>query len=232
MSDFDFEPVPGLPEHLPAGEKMLWQGAPNWMVLAREAFHVRKVAIYFAILLIWSVASAVSEGRTAIALSAFLWLFAFAAVSIGILMVLAWGTARTTIYTITSRRVVIRYGIALPMTINLPFQALGGVSLKINADGTGDIPMSLAGRDRVAWLVMWPHVRPWRMSNPEPMLRAIPDAKQVGATLAGAMQAAAEFAPAPAAVPRASEVQISRPAIVAMPRGSAEGAGGRTALAS
>ena len=28
--DFDFEPVRGLPQVLPEGERLLWQGAPRW----------------------------------------------------------------------------------------------------------------------------------------------------------------------------------------------------------
>ena len=34
--DFDFEPVRGLPQLLPKGERMLWQGAPRWQDLARS----------------------------------------------------------------------------------------------------------------------------------------------------------------------------------------------------
>ena len=41
--------------------------------------------------------------------------------AIGIALVFAWASARTTVYTITNRRVVMRFGIALPMTLNLPF---------------------------------------------------------------------------------------------------------------
>ncbi|MFN6997976.1 MAG: molybdenum cofactor biosynthesis protein MoaE [Aquincola tertiaricarbonis] len=36
---------------------MLWQGSPQWAALAISAFHVRKVAIYFALILAWQVAS-------------------------------------------------------------------------------------------------------------------------------------------------------------------------------
>ncbi|HBB55427.1 MAG TPA: phosphopantetheine adenylyltransferase, partial [Hyphomonadaceae bacterium] len=32
--EFDFEPVRGLPEALPAGEAILWQGAPSAWGLA------------------------------------------------------------------------------------------------------------------------------------------------------------------------------------------------------
>ena len=48
--DFDFEPVRGLPQLLPKGERMLWQGAPRWQDLAVHAFHARKVIWYFAAL--------------------------------------------------------------------------------------------------------------------------------------------------------------------------------------
>ncbi len=34
VSEHEFEPIPGLPERLPAGERMLWQGRP-WRALAR-----------------------------------------------------------------------------------------------------------------------------------------------------------------------------------------------------
>ena len=46
MSDFDFEPVKGLPAALPENERMLWQGAPLWQDLALHAFHARKAAYY------------------------------------------------------------------------------------------------------------------------------------------------------------------------------------------
>ena len=37
MSEFDTEPVPGLPEQLPEGERLRWQGAPKWAALAVRA---------------------------------------------------------------------------------------------------------------------------------------------------------------------------------------------------
>ena len=47
MSEYATEPVKGLPELLPTGERMLWQGQPSWRALAIRVFHVRKIAIYF-----------------------------------------------------------------------------------------------------------------------------------------------------------------------------------------
>ena len=50
--EHEFEAAPGLPEPLPSGERLLWQGRPDWVVQAIEDFHVRKLAIYFLVMLV------------------------------------------------------------------------------------------------------------------------------------------------------------------------------------
>ena len=42
------------------------------------------------------------------------------ALGIGLLMLYAWAVARTTVYTLTDKRVVLRIGVALNKCINLP----------------------------------------------------------------------------------------------------------------
>ena len=49
--EHEWEAAPGLPSALPKGERVVWQGAPDWKRLAIHAFHVRKVALYFALML-------------------------------------------------------------------------------------------------------------------------------------------------------------------------------------
>ena len=49
--EYEFEPQHGLPERLPADERILWQGSPDFRKLARTAFHLRTLAIYFAVML-------------------------------------------------------------------------------------------------------------------------------------------------------------------------------------
>jgi len=182
----------GLPGPLPQGELLLWQGRPDWRSLARRAFHVRKVAAYFAFLLAWSAIDATYDGAPALAaLEGALRLLPLAAAGLALLGLLAWLSARNAVYTITSRRVVLRIGIALPITLNIPFRIVAGAALRRHADGTGDIPLTLAGDDRAAFLVLWPHVRPWRVARPEPMLRAVPDAEAVARLLAAALGQAA-----------------------------------------
>ena len=195
-SEYEFEPVRGLPERLPAGETMLWQGEPRAAALARRAFHVPTLAVYFGVLVAWRALAAVADheplGR---AVFGTLWIAALAAAAIGVLAALAWLTARTTVYTITTERIVIRFGIALPMTVNIPFRLIESAAVKAHADGTGDIPLVLARGERTSYLVMWPHVRPWRIARPEPMLRAIPDVAHAAGVLALALAAAAGTTP-------------------------------------
>ena len=48
--EHEWEAAPGLPSTLPAGERIVWQGSPDWKQLAVHAFHVRKIAVYFALM--------------------------------------------------------------------------------------------------------------------------------------------------------------------------------------
>ena len=193
MSEHEYEPVPGLPERLPSGEVLLWQGAPRWQSMARHAFHARKVALYFLALLllhlVWELTGGESIPK---ALGGTLMLGIPAAVAVGLLALLAWSMSRAALYTITNRRVVMRFGVAISITVNLPFAQIVNAALREHGDGTGDIPLTLASVVRTSYLVLWPHTRPWYFSPPQPMLRAIPEASKVAAILAGALQAASQ----------------------------------------
>jgi hypothetical protein len=183
-AEHEFEAALGLPEPLPAGEKILWQGAPRWAAMAKHVFHMQWLAVYFAVIVglqIFTVADnegGLAAGWSSVALAIFLAL-------IGLLLVglLAYWSATTTMYTLTNRRIVMRVGIVLTVTFNLPYTTLRSADLKLYKDGTGDIPMQIATKDKIAFFHLWPHVRPWRLAKPEPMLRCIPDAKQVAILL-------------------------------------------------
>ena len=64
-SEIEFETIPGLPEDLPAGERVLWQGKPEWRALARHTFKVRLLAGYFAIFAVLRVAAAFEDHQGA-----------------------------------------------------------------------------------------------------------------------------------------------------------------------
>jgi Bacterial PH domain len=202
--DYDFEPVRGLPARLPAGEALLWQGHPEWRSLSVRAFHLRKIVFYFGLLALWSVASALADGKNpGGALLSAAWIPVMALAAVVPLAVLACLAARTSVYSITSKRIVVRIGIALPITINIPFRVIESIGLKRHTDGSGDIPASLSKGYRLAFLVLWPHARPWRVRSPQPMLRSIADPDRVARLLVEAISADAAQAlrPVPAALP-------------------------------
>lgn len=205
MSEHDFEPIRGLPGDLPKGEVLLWQGSPSWTRLACQAFHIRAVAGYFGLMFAWRTVSAISAGvEPGKALAATLSVAPIAAAAVGLLAGLAWLNARTTVYTITSKRIVLRFGTALNKAINLPFTIVESGALKTFADGSGDVAVTLKAPNKLAFLHLWPHVRPWRAASPQPTLRAIPDAATAGRILASAMKAdvGVELSPATAAADR------------------------------
>ena len=190
--EHEFEPVRGLPEALPAGEKMLWQGSPDWRLLAVQGFHVRKLVIYFAAMVALRLAFMATGDAPAtlgaMAVSA-AWLLGLSAAAVGGLAAVAWLSARGTVYTITSQRVVMRIGIVLTLTFNIPFRRITGANLRLDADGHGDVPLALNGADRIAYLHLWPHARPWHVARPEPMLRCLPQAADVARLLSAAWSA-------------------------------------------
>lgn len=197
----EFEPQHGLPERLPADERLLWQGGPRWTVLARRVFHVDWVAAYFAALLAWLFVSGwQQQGDGLAALRALRWFGPLALLALGLLLLLAWMTARTTVYTLTDRRMVMRIGIVLTVAYNLPLSRIDAADLgACDDDGVGDLMLTLEPRTRIAWLHLWPHVRPWRVRRSQPMLRALPDATAVAAQLTEAWARANGSTPQPAA---------------------------------
>ena len=185
--EHEFEAAPGLPEPLPAGERLLWQGSPDWKQLALQVFHVRTVAIYFVVMVVLQVAYLLRQPDpqwlvplgTSVALSL---------TALGVLTWLAWLSARTALYTLTNKRVVMRIGIVLTLTFNLPLRMVAAASIKPTKNGCGDIALKLAGDDHIAWLNLWPHAKPWALKHPEPCLRLVPHALQVGERLVQAWQ--------------------------------------------
>ena len=189
MSEFDFEPVHGLPARLPEGEALRWQGAPRWGALAMQAFHVRKVALYFGLLILFRVVYVITAGEPfSLALLSASWLLSLGSIAIAILTILAWLYSRSTVYSITDRRIVIRFGVALPIAVNIPFKVIESAGLRRHGNGIGDIPLVLGSGQSVNYLIMWPNVRPWRFFDAQPMLRCIADVDAAADVLASALR--------------------------------------------
>lgn len=209
MSESDFLPegtLRGMPGPLPKGERILWRGAPTWRGVLVQVFHIRPVALWFSgTATLFGIAAAVQGGAlNAVAVVGPTLLIG--AGGIALLALLAWLVHRTTVYTITDRRVVMHVGIALPITLNLPHGRIEQVGLHRFGDGSGDIPLQLPAGERIAYLHLWPHARPWRVSRPEPMLRSVPQAQEVAAILAESL-----VAQGPRVAPEAAVAPVERP---------------------
>ena len=187
--EHEYEAAPGLPEKLPAGERILWQGAPNPVSLAMHVFHVRALGGYFLIMLALQALYLAGEPG-GLTLRPLLFSLIAACLALSLLGTVAWFTARGTLYTITNRRVVMRIGIVLTITLNLPFKALASAAVRTYRDGTGDIVVDIAGEDRMGWAHLWPHARPWALRKPQPSLRCLPNVQQVASVLQSAWTAA------------------------------------------
>ncbi len=209
--------VGGLPEDLPAGETLLWQGSPSWRSLARHCCHVPVVTAYFALLLAFSAVCSDWHGTALVATAlSLLRLAGLAMVALGLLTLFAVLVQRTTIYSVTNRRVVLSFGIAMPMSINLPYRVIETAALRPYADGSGDIALTLLpGPRRPAYVVLWPHARPWRMTHAQPMLRGLPDAARVAQILGRSLAASAEQAVQVSATDAAAHAQRPRAAAAA-----------------
>lgn len=187
VHEHEFEARRGLPEALPRGERLLWQGSPDAVGVARDVLHLRKLALYFAVLLAWRLGTAVADGASWAAASlGTLPLAALALTGWATLALLALLMARTSVYTITNRRLVMRVGIVLTVTFNLPFSRIESVALRTRGR-VGDIALTLSAGEQIAYLNLWPHARPWQLKRTQPMLRALPGARVVAQLLSNAL---------------------------------------------
>ena len=171
------EPVRGLPEAPPEGERILWQGAPSLRRAAMQVFKVHWIVGWFVLLAVWRAGAVMAEGGPASeAMVAAFWSLLAAALAGAILLLMAWSVAHTAIYTITNRRVGMRIGVALTLTLNLPHQWIESADLVRWRGGGGDIALKMKGETRLSYLVLWPHARPWKLNPAIPMLRGLDDA--------------------------------------------------------
>lgn len=187
--DFAIEPVEGLPETPPEGEEILWQGRPNWWALSNEALSLPWVMGYFVFLTLWRFVAVVDLMPLTQAIWASVPFLILGAIVAALLTGFAYLQARCTVYTITNRRVAMRIGAALTVTLNLPYTQIGNAMLDLRKGGTGTIALQTLGETKLSYLVCWPHVRPWWLNPTQPALRCINDAERVAQLLSEAAEA-------------------------------------------
>lgn len=192
IPEHEGEPLPGLPEALPQGETMLWQGTPVTGSFAVRALGLRGLSMYFGALILLQGALGFAYGGGLVQVGGGLVISAvIGLVCLLVLWVIGRAAARATIYTITDKRIVFRVGIALPMVINVPFTVIGSVARAARADGTEDVELTIVKPAHISWIALWPHVRFGSILNPRPVLRALPQSAGAAQLLARALAGSA-----------------------------------------
>ncbi len=169
----DFNGIKGLPDQPPDGEEVVWQGEPKWGALATRLFRVRLVLAYFVLLT--GFTALISEAAGPELLATLVWQFSLAILATSILIGLAWLYATTTVYTVTDKRLVLEFGVAFTMSLNIPWDLVESAANKTFSDGTADVVIKLLPGNNVSYVTLWPFARPWHFMKVQPMLRGVKD---------------------------------------------------------
>ena len=174
MTEYEDEPVEGLPDFLPEGETMVWQGRPTVAAMARRVFFIPHLALYFGLLIAGHTVYRLMEGVSAAqVMGTFVWQAGLAATVLVLLAWLARSYAASVMYTLTSERLVIRSGVALPMMVNIPIEQITAADMRVYRDATGDIVLTPVADRKLHWVLLWPNVSAWYSRPIRPLLRGL-----------------------------------------------------------
>ena len=174
MTEYEDEPVEGLPDFLPEGETMVWQGRPTVAAMARRVFFIPHLALYFGLLIAGHTVYRLMEGVSAAqVMGTFVWQAGLAATVLVLLAWLARSYAASVMYTLTSERLVIRSGVALPMMVNIPIEQITAADMRVYRDGTGDIVLTPIADRKLHWVLLWPNVSAGYSRPIRPLLRGL-----------------------------------------------------------
>jgi hypothetical protein len=179
----EFEPTFGFPESLPTSEKVLWQGSPCAWLIARRIFFLPYLFFYF---LMFSCLALIVNSDVLTLKDLFVKFLSYMSlgmVAIFILLAISFLISSTTMYSITDKRVVMRIGIVLNLSLNIPFSKIETAELKAYPDKSGDISLNLVPDNKIAYLHLWPHCRPWFFSSPRPRLSCLKDVEVIASCL-------------------------------------------------
>ena len=169
-----------LSENLPNGEQLIWQGRPERHALATRAMYLKYIAFYLVVLIAARTGYLIMNGEPVATWSGMLVWQVLASAFVMLLIVgLATVYSRTTRYSLTNERLIIKTGAAITIHINLPLQQITAADLREYSDGTGDITLQVSRAEKLYWLLLWPNVRSWWIRPLRPVLRGLKDAQAV-----------------------------------------------------
>jgi len=173
---------------IPEDEKIIWYGRPDLRRFCLTALGLKYIFFYL-IIIFFSILYARFGDFNFIKIVQVLFPYLISSF-LAVLLLIIIGTSQVlpTIYVITSRRVIIRSGLALIFMLNVPFDKIASIDKNHYSDGSGNISFKLISNKRVPFFASWPSVRPWYFSNPEPTFRCIADVEVIALKLSEAAQ--------------------------------------------
>jgi hypothetical protein len=181
--------IRGVAHALPEGERLLWQGEPVPSLVAKHVFHRWLVVGYFVAVLGWWLVGAWGTVEADAFLPMLGMRLGLAALVLGTVEFLARTVSKTTVYAITSERVVLKIGMVLPMSINIPFSKVQNAAVGRFRDGSGQIVLTMVPGNRLAYIALWPHCRVFQINQPQPVLRGLANPDEVATILRDAVLA-------------------------------------------
>lgn len=182
---------------LPAGERVLWTGAPDRRALARWLLRERWVMLF--VLVSFSIGAADALQHTDGAIRRLIGVAtlstALALIAIVSVRVMAWQLARSSQYVITDRRLYFNIGIVMRADANIPYSSVEDIDLRERRDGSGDLMITLTDAQEIPWLLLFPHMT-WRggKQRGRPTFRALREPKAAADAVVGALRAYAKGA--------------------------------------
>ena len=149
---------------------------------------------YFGLLATWRLLTVIDYMPLWTAISVIIPFLFIAALAGLLLCIVGYVQAKATLYTITNKRVVMRIGAALTITLNLPFTKIDNAAVAKKRGGLGNIAFETSGSTKFSYFVLWPHARSWHFGKPQPTLRCIPEIEKVSSILGEAAKSRIEDA--------------------------------------
>ncbi len=188
MYKIDKSPPKDILSVIPKDEEILWNGRPDLRRFCLSALGLRYIAVYLIVITGVIFFNNFGNFSLAVFLEKMFPYILSCFIAVILLVVIGASQVMPTVYVITSKRIIIKSGLALIFMLNVPFDKISNIDKQVLKDGCGNISFKLISNKRVPFFASWPSVRPWHFNNPEPTFRCIADVDVVAFKLAKAAQ--------------------------------------------
>ena len=188
MYKIDKSPPKDILGAIPENEDIIWYGRPELRRFCLSALGLRYLLLYLLIVALFNLSSNFGNFSFFIYLEIMVPYIISCFLATVLLVIIGISQVMPTVYVITSKRIIIRSGMALIFMLNVPFDKIANIDKQIFKDGCGNISFKLINNKRVPFFASWPSVRPWYFNNPEPTFRCISNVDVIALKLADAAQ--------------------------------------------